>query len=512
MKRWDAVLIGSGISCLTAAVILAMKGRSVCVLEQHYLPGGYLHAFRKLGHSFDTGAHYVGAMDPGQPFWALLEYLGVRDDSCFTPLDPQGFDVMRFPDFTMRFAKGYPATIENLTEIFPGEARAIREYFSLVEKAALGFPTYNFSPEMDSAALAPFLENSLAKIVEGLTQNPALQSVFYSYCTLHGVEPKDVAFGFHAIVTDSLIRSPHGFSSNGNALAQAFVKRIEALGGEVHLKSRVEKIEVVDEHAKQVVLTDGRAFSAEWVIAGLHPQEMVSLLPEGALSPAFRDRVGKMRESVGLFGVYAVCAEKLDVHPLRNYYFFDTADPRELVRERGPEEKPSAIFLTQSNRLRGPGAGEFSLNMHAASPYSWFQEWAGDSFRERRPEYEEKKRAYAERIFAMAEEKGMPLQANVKNFVSSTPLTNRHYNPSPEGAAYGVYHSFDATGARALGPRTRVRNLLLTGQNTLFPGLFAAATSGLRSAGHVLGIRPILTDLQKIIRDHNGLPTRGEHS
>jgi all-trans-retinol 13,14-reductase len=57
MKRYDAVCIGSGISSLTAAILLAKEGKSVAVLEQHYLPGGYLHAFRKMGHSFDTGAH-----------------------------------------------------------------------------------------------------------------------------------------------------------------------------------------------------------------------------------------------------------------------------------------------------------------------------------------------------------------------------------------------------------------------------------------------------------------------
>ena len=52
------------------------------------------------------------------------------------------------------------------------------------------------------------------------------------------------------------------------------------------------------------------------------------------------------------------------------------------------------------------------------------------------------------------------------------------------------------TGARALGPRTKVLNLLLTGQNCLFPGLLGAATSALRTSGHIIGIKPVLEQLK----------------
>ena len=68
MKAYDVLLLGSGISALTAALILAKKGKKVAVLEQYVKPGGYMHAFRRFDETFDTGAHYVGAMGKGQPF------------------------------------------------------------------------------------------------------------------------------------------------------------------------------------------------------------------------------------------------------------------------------------------------------------------------------------------------------------------------------------------------------------------------------------------------------------
>src|SRR4051794_15307386 len=103
MKGWGVVIIGSGISSLTCAALLSKRGKSVCVLERHTKPGGYLHCFNRFKQRFDTGAHYVGAMDPGQPFYTLLNYLGVYDESLFVPLDEDAFDVMRFPGFDVEF-------------------------------------------------------------------------------------------------------------------------------------------------------------------------------------------------------------------------------------------------------------------------------------------------------------------------------------------------------------------------------------------------------------------------
>ena len=90
------------------------------------------------------------------------------------------------------------------------------------------------------------------------------------------------------------------------------------------------------------------------------------------------------------------------------------------------------------------------------------------------------------------------MRQGVKRYVTSSPVTNLFFNGSESGSAYGIYHSIRNTGVRALGPRTHLNNLLLTGQSCLFPGLMGAATSGLRTAGHIIGIKPILRELMQI--------------
>jgi phytoene dehydrogenase-like protein len=60
---WDTIIIGSGLSGLTTAAILARKGKKVLVLEAHDRPGGCLHTFSKHKVHFSTGNHYVGLFD-----------------------------------------------------------------------------------------------------------------------------------------------------------------------------------------------------------------------------------------------------------------------------------------------------------------------------------------------------------------------------------------------------------------------------------------------------------------
>jgi len=499
MSRYDVILIGSGMSSLTCAALLSKKGKSVLVLEQHTKVGGYMHCFSRFGDRFDTGAHYVGAMDPGQPFHALLSYLDVYDSELFVPLNPEGFDVLHFPEFETRFPKGYDAVIARLSDQFPEEAVAIQKYFSKIREVVAHFPTYEFSDLADMNVMAAALETPLTSVVESLTSNRSLQCVFYSYCTLHAVEPKDVSFGMHAVVTDSLIRGPYGFAKGGDALARKFVQVIQRNGGQVLTKKRVASIENVGRLAHAVVTADGERYESDWVISGIHPKRTVELVSDqSAFSPAFRDRLAKLKESVGLFGLYASCHQQPDIDPLRNYYYFSSSDPSAFLKSGELNASTSPIFLASAARSPGQTRNAFTVNLYAASPIVWFDAWRETRWGKRPEAYEAAKNDYGDQLLNIVEKYQPGFRSTISKSVASSPITNLHYNGSPEGSAYGLYHSIENGGARSFGPRSHIANLLLTGQSCLFPGLLGAAVSALRTSGHILGIKPILKELREL--------------
>src|SRR5579863_6127666 len=75
--QWDAIVIGSGIGGMTAAVLLAKHaGKRVLVLERHYVAGGYTHAFHRPGYEWDVGVHYIGEVqDLASPLRQTFDYL-----------------------------------------------------------------------------------------------------------------------------------------------------------------------------------------------------------------------------------------------------------------------------------------------------------------------------------------------------------------------------------------------------------------------------------------------------
>ncbi len=498
MARFDVVLVGSGISVLTCASVLAKKGKSVCVLERYVKPGGYLHGFKRFGHHFDTGAHYIGAMKKGQPFRQLLEYLGVYEDELFVPLDESAFDVLHFPKMTVELPQGYVALAERLKNLFPSEGTAIDTFLDHLQKSSSLFQTYKFQDRVDQDKLMFYINSPLAKIVEPLTQNESLKVILYAHCLLHGVNPKDVPFGMHSIMMDSFITGAYGLSRGGDALAQKFVKVIEASGGKVLLKKNVVKIHNEGGVVKSIECADGEVLEAELFISGIHPKKTFELLSDASvLKPVFKERIASLKESTASFGVYAEVAGPARLHPRRNHFFFEREGIDGLFDIPTSPTKPRAVFANSAERLADVNSQNQGVKLLAAGPYAWFSKWENNKVGHRGADYEDFKKGYASQLWSLVSDYCPGIQDAVTNEVTSSALSNIYFNGSPEGSGYGIYHSISVTGPRAIGPRTHLRNLLITGQSTLFPGFLGAATAGIRAAGNVVGTKELLEDIQK---------------
>src|SRR6185312_4658193 len=81
MKIYDYIVVGSGITGLTAARVLSQHGKSVLLLEKATILGGSLARFRVEGIPYDVGFHFTGGFTDNRD--GVLDYmlslLGVRD-------------------------------------------------------------------------------------------------------------------------------------------------------------------------------------------------------------------------------------------------------------------------------------------------------------------------------------------------------------------------------------------------------------------------------------------------
>ena len=131
-ETWDAIVIGSGIGGLTAAILLgAHAGKRVLVLERHYAAGGFTHTFHRPDYEWDVGLHYIGQMqDESSRVRRAFDHItagGVRWQAM-----PEVYDRLLIEGRTFEFGAGLERFREGLRQSFPAETIPIDRYIAAV--------------------------------------------------------------------------------------------------------------------------------------------------------------------------------------------------------------------------------------------------------------------------------------------------------------------------------------------------------------------------------------------
>ena len=128
---WDTIVIGSGMGGMTTAAMLTKLGHRVLVLEQHYVPGGFTHTFRRKGYIWDVGVHAIGEVTEKSMPGRLLSHL--TDGRLKWASLGSTYETFRFPDgVSIDFPDTPQQFRDNLIAAFPDEVEAIDNYLSLI--------------------------------------------------------------------------------------------------------------------------------------------------------------------------------------------------------------------------------------------------------------------------------------------------------------------------------------------------------------------------------------------
>ena len=504
-EEYDVIVIGSGMGGLTSAALMSRAGLRTLVLEHHFAVGGNAQSFRrKKMFDFDVGLHYIGDCRPGGLFPVLMGQLGLADKVEFVPMDQDGFDTLIYPDLEFRVPAGWEKYESRLKETFPEEARAIERFVAFM-KALAGRGFGGPSPELE--ALERRLNKSwdactLGEVFDSLECSLRLRSVLSAVSGTYGAPPSRATAATHASILDHYMRGACYVRGGCRPLINALVGAIEDSGGQIRLRSRVQRILVEGGRAAGVELAKGEVFRARHIVSNADAKRtFLEMVGEERISPGLRERLRAYRMSLPLFIIYL--ALQVDPRDLglrnSNYSLFPTYDPEEQYAACYAGEIPErpAAFISIAS-LKDPESrniapeGYTNLQIMTIAPAqltSWGVERgpaSGGRYRHTMP-YTVAKRTLEERLLQVTEEMMPGLLKNIVWRESATPLTQERFTLSTGGTSYGFEHTPDQFGGRRLATQTEIPGLYLAGANTLFGhGIGGAMVSGVAAGSSVI--------------------------
>ncbi|MCZ7528711.1 MAG: NAD(P)/FAD-dependent oxidoreductase [Acidimicrobiia bacterium] len=509
----DVVIVGAGIGGLTAAAYLQATGRRCVVVDRHAVVGGNVSTFTHHGFEFDVGTHYVGGCGPGGLVASILGGLGLDERVRWRELDPDGFDRFCFPDATYSMPRGLERWRDRLAGWFPAEREGIDAYCSFVAGVAEAVAAVTDGGPMEKLALLlEHRDTTLGSLFDGLGLSPRLRAVLGAQHLVYGVGPARVSAVVHALVAGHYLDGAFYPEGGGQALSDALAGFVRDRGGEILLRTPVERILVEGGRAVGVALRPASPHRrrgvpdevrAPVVVSNADLKRTVSeLVGEEHLPADWVGRIRGLRMGPPLFVAYLVLDRDLaaEGHPNANAHVLagDDVDAEYDALARGDLVDEPTLFLSFASlkdptnaRLGGPGRTNLQvMALVPPDPAFWGLERgpaAGERYR-RNPAYRERKHELARRVVRLAGRAVPGLEESVAYLETATPITHERFVRSTGGTSYGFELTPDQSLDRRPGPVTPLPGLFLAGAGTLTAhGIAACMASGLAAAEAVTG-------------------------
>jgi all-trans-retinol 13,14-reductase len=491
MEKYDAVIIGSGLSGLECGYILSQKGYSVCILEKNPQIGGCLQTFRRGQTVFDTGFHYVGGLEEGQSLHSLFRYFDLLDLP-WHKMDENGFAEVVLDGRSFFFASGYERFVDTLSADFPRQRRQIAEYAAFLKHVGDNI-TNSFQPkDQDKFFSASLFARSAYTFLQDTVDDPLLRNVLSGASLTMELCAEKLPLYVFAQINNSFIQSAWRLEGGGSQIADKLAGHIRRMGGVIRTKAEVTGLIEKDGEIASVQY-NGEEIRGKYIISSLHPAQTLSLIPESRrIRQAYRKRIAALPNTYGTFTTHLQLKEHATPYLNRNICLYRGQNPWDTHYR--PNEKTTAALVSYQTPQNG---AMYANNVDILTPMHWQEvaPWAETFAGCRGDDYRDFKARKAEEAIDLAAEKISGLKDHIERIYTSTPLTYRDYTGTCEGSAYGVQKDYNRLMFTVLTPQTQIPNLLLTGQNLNLHGVLGVSMTSFFTCAKIINMADLVKDL-----------------
>jgi phytoene dehydrogenase-like protein len=476
MKKYDDIVVGSGISGMTMALILGMNGRRVLLLEKNPRIGGSVARFYKEGIPFDTGFHFTGGLQKDGILYDILSVLEIRDliQPVFLSADHANRLIFESENRQYEFPYGIENIKKKLKKYFRDEASAVDSYFDKVEYVCAQTPSMNLRT---LASRHRFIDEdfiSLEEMLGRLTRNHVLKAVLSGGSMCYGVRPEEISFADHSRICLGFYEAVAHVKGGGGAFINAFEKKFGDFDIEVSCNEYIADLaDINDKRVGRFVLSSGHDVLADNCIFTIHPGEILAILPEKHFSRAFINRVNSFEPSTGFFSVFAAMEPGYEEANFDDtvYSLLPNYDLNQLL-DPAYKGTPALLLIKSVEHVRGR---DYKTIVALEPSYLRnVKAWENSRTGMRPPEYQDYKKKRIDNIVDRIFLRFPEYKNNLRVLDSASVLTFRDYLNNRDGSAYGIKQKM---GQFNLVGQLPLRNLYAAGQSSLLPGVLGAMLS-----------------------------------
>lgn len=491
-KKYDVVIIGSGLGGLVSSIILAKEGYSVCVLEKNNQFGGNLQTFVRDKTIFDTGIHYIGGLDEGQNLNSYFKYIGIMDQLSLKRMDEDAYDIISFDDDEQEYphAQGYENFVKQLVKYFPDEEENLKAYCEKLINTCNSFPLYNLEKSEDGYDTKILSENA-KQYFDDLTQNDKLRAVLAGSNFLYaGIEDKS-PFYVHALSVNSYMQSSWRCINGGSQITKQLIKQLKKYGGETYKYKEVVGFGFEGEELVSAKIKNGEEVFGDIFISNIELKTTLKMIGEDKFRKSFYNRVQSLENVGSAFSLYLVFKPETFKYMNHNYYHFKDSKRVWKTMECTDESWPEG-YMASMNVSGKQGEWAESMTLITFMDFSEVKQWehthnttAEES--DRGEAYEKFKQEKTEKFLKEVEKKFPGIRDCIKSVHTSTPLSYRDYIGGQNGNLYGYVKDSNNPMKTFISAKTKLKNLYLTGQSINMHGVLGVTIGAVVTCSEILG-------------------------
>ena len=331
----------------------------------------------------------------------------------------------------------------------------------------------------------------MSDVINSCTTNTKLRAVLAGANLLYAGNAHKTPFYVHALAVNSYIESAWRCLNGGGQIAKLLIRELHEHGGKTLKNKEISQFHIEDGLLRAVSTADGSTYLGTTFISNIDPKQTLRLIGDYPIRKSYASHIQQAENTISSFSLYIVLKPGRLPYFNKNYYHFkDEASVWGNIHYHAADW-PTGYMVSMNAKSKNDQWAE-GMTVFTYMRYDEVEEWSAtyntvSVVGHRGNGYEQFKQQKTEIMLNELEKKFPNLRQHIHATYVSTPLTYRDYIGSETGGMYGFVKDANRPMKNYLPPRTKIKNLLLTGQSVNMHGILGVTISAVLTCAELLG-------------------------